>query len=85
MHCGQFHSTKNPTVEYQISNNCLIFVFGAKPSYHDIGIIWFLVEEEFNFGKQNMKTIGWSEKFGIDIKNEEFDLLFANYYREIFR
>lgn len=51
------------------------FVFGAKPSNHNIGIIFGLVEKQF-------QTIGWSEKFAVDIK--KVHLLFANYYREIF-
>ena len=63
----------------------MTFDFGAKPSYHNIGIICCLVEEEFHLGKHNMKTIGWSEIFAVEIKKEEVHLLFANYYRKIFR
>ena len=60
-------------VEYQISNNCFVltFDFGAKPSYHDIGIVCGLGEEEFHLRKSYMKTKGWSENFAVKVKREE--------------
>ena len=84
-HYDHYHSPKNPTVEYQISNNrfVLTFDFGAKPSHHGIGIICRLVEEEFHLFKSYMKTKDWSENFAINVKEEEICLLFSNYYKEI--
>ena len=72
VHYDHFHSLKNLTVEYQIFNNrfLLTFGFGDRPSYHDIGIICRLVEEEIHLLKHHMKTIGWSEKFAVDMKKE---------------
>ena len=72
-------------VEYQISNNCFVltFDFGTKPSYHDIGIVCGLGEEEFHLRKSYMKTKGWSENFAVNIKREEVHLLFSNYYKGI--
>ena len=60
-------------VEYQISNNCFVltFDFGTKPSYHDIGIVCGLGEEEFHLRKSYMKTKGWSENFAVKVKREE--------------
>ena len=84
-HYDNFHSPKNPTAEYQISNNCFVltFDFGTKPSYHDIGIVCGLGEEEFHLRKSYMKTKGWSENFAVNIKREEVHLLFSNYYKGI--
>ena len=56
----------------------MTFDFGAKPSYHDIEIICRLVEEEFHLLKQSLKTIGWSEKSAVDIKNENLDLIITD-------
>ena len=55
-----FHSPKNPTVEYQITNDrfVLTFDFGTKPSYYGIGIICRLVEEEVHLRKSYMETKG---------------------------
>ena len=84
-HYDHFHSPKNPTVEYQITNDrfVLTFDFGAKPSYHNIGIICRLVEEEFYLRKSYMETKGRSENFAVNVKKEEVRLLFSNYYKEI--
>lgn len=77
---------KDPTTQYQIFNDRFVLTldFGAKPSYHDIGKICCLIEEEFHLQKHNLKTI-WSDTFVIDTKKEKVDLVFVNCYREMIR
>ena len=71
----------NPSIEYRISGNrlVLIFNFETKASDHDIGIIYRLVEEEFDLCKGHRKTKDWPENFVVNVKKEEVCLLFSNY------
>ena len=79
---SHFHCLKNPGVEYQILNVHLILpvLFRAKPSEHDTNVICRLAEEELYLCKHNLKILGWSEEFVVDIKKGQVDSVFANFW-----